>query len=943
MFEEISTHKDIKSRSDALKKTLASSDTDFNKLLDFIDAEFESEFPVPYLKFLIKTRIWIFKSKKIKPLKFNEVLFLESLQLCQSSEVRELIRAYAPHFSPSHHKLETWLEKNSLSSNSELRAISRKALDYFQKQKGKVTQIAPNSEEGRQKSNESTSMERDQQRPITISSFKLLDRDAKLDFINDLVAKKEEPPEMMTALLLCEADKFVLSKLLKELPSMLIALESFCQHSLLHVILSFSKHNDPRVRANSIEGIKVFLKNNLYVHEIAKEVLPLVRDVDQRVKTQALEILGAIGNDEVYGLLKLAIEKASNEEEVASFRWLIANLPETSVNDLTAVLDSREAEIVSKLSNSDGLIPQMEIASSDLETNVEESSKQEVRSEDSDKVDSLSRSHENLNLDASMVKEIPELKLKSGRKKGKQSKITSAGSFKMKWKLNAVFFGGGLIAISVAGIYLYLSYYLPWREREYKLSLESLLRFDGTSLEDLKGRSNAVKLAFQNLSEQQKESMKDSYSLDNASRVFKEKLDKLKLESKVRTIEDHYELLTDAIHANDLKAFELSWKILSQEIDSVPSQVLSTDILGSRTQEFYTSIHKQIKLANQQNEILDLERAFLKTKNKFYDLLSGQNLAGANAEIKLLRELNLELSNMPKKFVKINFSVQKLNRAFESFKAKKEFVDLLDGDIVNLDRILKDGLLSKRKLGSILQESLITIDNKVFLKLWAALGKNSESVDQKLLGAREYSGIFDFIDTSSEFTIRRSNEKLDSVLSQIKRGYKSQFFLITDKVEIKPFDFNKRIIESTELSRVNLEYDISGYAISRTKLLNILGSRIRKRIDGIWAVIDFTDFNLKSNEIDANIAEDLFKGFTKEASSWDREIARAFGTAVRLKTYGKVFLIGKPLIAIDKKSGFIFGQGYKQKTLTFDVFVALLVDDKFQLHVIETFKKLDSD
>ncbi len=106
----------------------------------------------------------------------------------------------------------------------------------------------------------------------------------------------EIPVSLIVEQLKVESDLFVLSALIKGLGK----LGTPGIHK--NIILEFLKHDEPRIRANAIEGLELFDVDDIY-----SDIIPMLKDENNRVRANAAKALNKAGSEKVYHILETMV------------------------------------------------------------------------------------------------------------------------------------------------------------------------------------------------------------------------------------------------------------------------------------------------------------------------------------------------------------------------------------------------------------------------------------------------------------------------------------------------------------------------------------------------------------------------------------------------------------------------------------------------------------
>lgn len=327
-MESVRTEGDLRTKVSLIKELLP-DESIASEMQRFLLEEIRDSSERPWTDYCKKLFLYMFQSRRWDSLNLSLSLLLGFSRVHDDStwlsQVWDLYGQFGREVTPEEIKtLKTELQ----TFQSHRKAIIRKYL----------AQLSPES---------SSRPDHVISGALSLNQIINLDSESKIKLIEQVVAGIERLPDCSLSWLSGESDPFVVSKLVKELPHLLLNQQEANPSTILLLFRAFLSHKDSRVRANCLEG---FAK--LYpIEELREQLFDVfqvaVLDEDDRVKVQAVSGLSKFPIQDVRSRIEKLIEEARSIEAVNSYRWMINSfdLNRDLSELLIEKLDARQVEL----------------------------------------------------------------------------------------------------------------------------------------------------------------------------------------------------------------------------------------------------------------------------------------------------------------------------------------------------------------------------------------------------------------------------------------------------------------------------------------------------------------------------------------------------------------------------------------------------------------------
>lgn len=310
-LSDIKKEKDETVKARLLKQYCHSSRVEATPLIRYLQQELKKTRSAQWKLSCKKWINWLQNREEFQKTIFNKEEFLESLSSNISIEQKvQLINHSIKHVTAQDEDVMIFFEFNLGSNNPRERVLYRKVLSYFEK-KGFW--------QPRFKNNLST------QTSINFDTFVAAPREARLHWldaaIHSPIARNDLAQWGLTALTF-EPDSFIVSKLVKVLAEIFTSTKLYYGR-LVDILIIFSRDNDARVRANTLEALSLIMGKRVAVKQIEARMLEAMNDIDHRVKTTALLEMFHLQPDLTLSKVETIVGETQNKDDLESLRWLV--------------------------------------------------------------------------------------------------------------------------------------------------------------------------------------------------------------------------------------------------------------------------------------------------------------------------------------------------------------------------------------------------------------------------------------------------------------------------------------------------------------------------------------------------------------------------------------------------------------------------------------------
>jgi len=303
---------DLQKKAAFLQAYTKSPQIDFDLLYRALQIEMTEADSQQWKDYCKKFIHWATYQKMVKKFQFNPKTILEFLNEDRPVDQKfGVLQLALPHLKAEHKKIIEWLEKNLQSENSNIRNSCKRILEYLAKKgvweaKGQLdTQDASR---------------------LSFQQFMALNREEALQWLEKT---EENPPSRPTFLewgpsaLLLSTNVFILSKLLKTTSVYFLQFQ-MDPGRILGLLRGFLKHEDDRVRANSLEAIAPIGRHKALSVAVISILQKGLDDASPRVRAIAAVSLHPMEPDETSRRLGTTIAEIETPDELEGVEWALS-------------------------------------------------------------------------------------------------------------------------------------------------------------------------------------------------------------------------------------------------------------------------------------------------------------------------------------------------------------------------------------------------------------------------------------------------------------------------------------------------------------------------------------------------------------------------------------------------------------------------------------------
>jgi hypothetical protein len=311
MIQEIDKAKNLRKKA-ALLKVFAHSRQDLPALKDYLELEIRKSHNKEWVQTCRKWHVWVDNNLSTHLVSFDPVEFL--IQMESNRPLKEkvyLINQYLKEIKPEHQEIIGWFEARLESNHAALRKVAKQVLDTLGKlgvwQEKKALYLQP-CKSG------------------TLREYQKAGREEKLKWLQTSLNAPESSESLFEwgiGALCMESDPFVVSSLIKVLPPLLAQAKIPLSRFLL-ILESFLWDEDPRMRANVLEGLGTLIQHEEEGSRIREVLSNFLVDPDVRVRTTALLAMDQVEPTATTERVEFIFQIAYTQEDFDSVHWLIS-------------------------------------------------------------------------------------------------------------------------------------------------------------------------------------------------------------------------------------------------------------------------------------------------------------------------------------------------------------------------------------------------------------------------------------------------------------------------------------------------------------------------------------------------------------------------------------------------------------------------------------------
>ncbi|MBT3786213.1 HEAT repeat domain-containing protein [bacterium] len=306
------TAKDAQKKAAFLQAYTRSPQIDHDLLVKALRIETAETDSAQWKEYCNKFIQWAGYQKMVKNFSFNPKEILGFLSENRPLDQKfGIIQLALPHLTQDHQKIIVWFEKNLHSEDPNIRNSCKRVLEYLTK-KGVWKQKQGLTPEDSNR--------------LSFQQFMALGREEALIWLQETEENPQGRPTFLEwgpSALLLSTNVFIVSKLLK------VTSTYFLQYQMdpariLGLISGYLRHEDDRVRANSIEAIAGLSKYKLLMISIMKTLQEGLEDTSPRVKAMSAILLHPMEPDETSRRVGLVIADVKDEDELEGVEWALS-------------------------------------------------------------------------------------------------------------------------------------------------------------------------------------------------------------------------------------------------------------------------------------------------------------------------------------------------------------------------------------------------------------------------------------------------------------------------------------------------------------------------------------------------------------------------------------------------------------------------------------------
>ena len=310
-LEEIDRTKNPRKKL-ALLKVYAHSKEDLPALKLYLEGEMRRSHNKEWMHTCRKWHVWVENNLNIHLGSFDPVQFL--IQMESNRPLKEkvyLINQFLKEIKREHKEILAWFEARLESNHAALRKVAKQVLEALAKL-GTWKSKAP--------------LFLQSGKSASFKEFRKASRDEKLNWLQEAGGSSEIMDclfEWGITALCMEMDPFVISALIKRVPTILLEERAPLSRFLL-ILESFLWDEDPRMRANALEGLGALVSHPKEGDRIAEVLTNFLEDPDVRVRTTAMLAIHTVDPAQTSDRVEDLLQISRSAEDFDSIQWLLS-------------------------------------------------------------------------------------------------------------------------------------------------------------------------------------------------------------------------------------------------------------------------------------------------------------------------------------------------------------------------------------------------------------------------------------------------------------------------------------------------------------------------------------------------------------------------------------------------------------------------------------------
>ena len=302
---------DLSQKASILSSYSQATHVNFPLLIKLLKEEITKSASDQWRDYCLKFYYWADYHQLNKEFKFDPQRIMQILEDSRPPDQKfGILKLALPHLDVSHTKILDWLDANQNSEDPKLRNPCKRLLEYCEK-KGIWNPSAA------KKSIDLTK--------LGLQDFMKMQREDALCWLEAVETNPRKYPTFLEwgpSAALFGTNVFILSKLVKTLTVYFSQL-SIDPRRLLGLLRGFYKHEDGRVRANTMEAITRLLHHKQISVSILNQLRKGLSDPSIRVRSIAAISLHPLEPDETPRRIGTTIAEIESEEDLEGVEWAL--------------------------------------------------------------------------------------------------------------------------------------------------------------------------------------------------------------------------------------------------------------------------------------------------------------------------------------------------------------------------------------------------------------------------------------------------------------------------------------------------------------------------------------------------------------------------------------------------------------------------------------------